>query len=59
MRPQLDRLASMASLPSVTISVLPSVLPIGAGSPPILHPFVLLHLEDEITVSVETYSAEL
>jgi hypothetical protein len=55
MRPQLDRLSSMASLPSVTISV----LPIGAGSPPILHPFVIWHLEDEITVSVETYSAEL
>jgi hypothetical protein len=55
MRPQLDRLSSMASLPSVTVSV----LPIGAGSPPILHPFVIWHSEDEITVSVETYSAEL
>ena len=55
MRPQLDRLTNMASLPNVTISV----LPIGAGSPPILHPFVIWHLEGEVTVSVETYSAEL
>jgi transcriptional regulator with XRE-family HTH domain len=55
MRPQLDRLTSMASLPNVTILV----LPIGVGSLPILHPFVIWHLEDEVTVSVETYSAEL
>jgi hypothetical protein len=35
------------------------MLPTGAPSPPVLHPFVIWHLEDEVLVSVETYSAEL
>jgi hypothetical protein len=55
MAPQIDRLNSMATLPNVAILV----VPLGADSPPILHPFVVWHLEGETLVSVETYSAEL
>jgi transcriptional regulator with XRE-family HTH domain len=55
MRPQLDRLLSMASLPNVTLTV----VPYGPGRMPLLHPFVMWELEDETLITVETYSAEL
>jgi hypothetical protein len=55
MRPQLDRLLSMASLPNVTLAVVPS----GPSRMPLLHPFVMWELEDETLITVETYSAEL
>jgi hypothetical protein len=54
-RPQLDRLLSMASLPNVAVSV----VPYGPGRMPRLHPFVMWELEDETLITVETYSAEL
>jgi transcriptional regulator with XRE-family HTH domain len=52
---QLSYVSSMQTLPNVSIRMLPT----GAPSPPVLHPFVIWHLEDEALVSVETYSAEL
>jgi hypothetical protein len=52
---QLAYLNSAATLPNVGIRV----LPVGAPSPPILHPFVIWELPAETLVSVETYSAEL
>jgi Domain of unknown function (DUF5753) len=52
---QLAYLNSAATLPNVSIRV----LPVGAPSPPILHPFVIWQLPGETLVSVETYSAEL
>jgi len=55
MQAQLDRLISVASLPNVTLSI----VPLGEASIPFLHPFVTWHLEAETLVSVETYSAEL
>jgi hypothetical protein len=55
MRPQFDRLISAASLPNVTLSV----VPLGPASTPFLHPFVLWEMEGETMVSVETYSAEM
>lgn len=55
MRPQLDRLISVASLPNVRLTV----VPLGEAQIPFLHPFVVWELDDETIVSVETYSAEL
>jgi transcriptional regulator with XRE-family HTH domain len=55
MRPQLDRLISVASLPNVTLAVVPQ----GEALIPHLHPFVLWEVEEGTIVSVETYSAEL
>jgi transcriptional regulator with XRE-family HTH domain len=55
MRPQLDRLISVASLPNVTLVVVPQ----GEALIPYLHPFVMWELEEGTIVSVETYSAEL
>lgn len=55
MRPQLDRILSMASLPNVGLSVVPH----DPGRMPLLHPFVMWELEDETLITVETYSAEL
>ena len=55
MRPQLDRLMSVASLPNVTLAVVPQ----GEALIPHLHPFVMWELEEGTVVSVETYSAEL
>jgi transcriptional regulator with XRE-family HTH domain len=55
MRPQVDRLISVASLPNVALAVAPQ----GEAPIPYLHPFVIWELEDETIVSVETYSAEL
>lgn len=55
MRPQLDRLISVASLPNVKLLL----APLGEARIPFLHPFVVWELEDETIVSVETYSAEL
>ncbi len=55
MRAQLDRLLSVASLPNVTLSVIPT----GEAPIPFLHPFVVWELEAETLVTVETYSAEL
>jgi hypothetical protein len=55
MRPQIDRLFSMASLPNVAVSV----VPYGSGRMPLQHPFVMWELEDETLITVETYSAEL
>lgn len=52
---QLAYLKSVATLPNVSIHV----LPVGAPSPPVLHPFVIWQLPAETLVSVETYSAEL
>jgi transcriptional regulator with XRE-family HTH domain len=52
---QLAYLDSTATLPNVNIRV----LPVGAPSPPVLHPFVIWELPGEVLVSVETYSAEL
>ena len=55
MRPQLDRLISVAGLPNVTLMV----IPLGEAPIPYLHPFVMWELEEGTIVSVETYSAEL
>lgn len=52
---QLAYLDSAATLPNVSIRV----LPVGAPSPPVLHPFVIWQMPSEPLVSVETYSAEL
>jgi len=52
---QLSYVSSMQTLPNVSIRMMPT----GAPSPPVLHPFVIWHLDDEILISVETYSAEL
>jgi transcriptional regulator with XRE-family HTH domain len=55
LRPQHDRLLSIASLPNVALSIVPH----GPGSMPLLHPFVVFELPAETMVTVETYSAEL
>ena len=55
MRAQLDRLVSVASLPNVYLSIVPT----GEAPIPFLHPFVVWELEGETLVTVETYSAEL
>jgi transcriptional regulator with XRE-family HTH domain len=55
MHAQLDRLLSVASLPNITLQM----VPFGEGSMPFLHPFVMFELEDETLVTVETYSTEL
>jgi Domain of unknown function (DUF5753) len=55
MRPQVDRLISVASLPNVTLAVAPQ----GESPIPYLHPFVIWQLPEGTMVSVETYSAEL
>jgi hypothetical protein len=55
MRPQLDRIMSMASPPNVSVSIVPF-----DNAPTIfMNQFVIWHLETETMVSVETYSAEL
>jgi transcriptional regulator with XRE-family HTH domain len=56
MRAQLDRLASIASLPNVELGVL-SLDQEAVDA--YLHPFVVFELGDETLVTVETYSAEL
>jgi Domain of unknown function (DUF5753) len=56
MKAQLDRVISMASLPNVEVGVLPLDQ---EAVDAYLHPFVVFELEDEILVTVETYSAEL
>lgn len=56
MRAQLDRLISVASLPNVTLGMVP--LDIEAPDA-YLHPFVLWEMEGETLVTVETLSAEL
>jgi transcriptional regulator with XRE-family HTH domain len=56
MKAQLDRVISMASLPNVELGVL-SLNQEAVDA--YLHPFVVFELEDEILVTVETYSAEL
>jgi Domain of unknown function (DUF5753) len=54
MRAQLDRVISAASLPNVSIGV----LPLDIESPDAyLHPFVIFELEEGALVNVETYSA--
>jgi transcriptional regulator with XRE-family HTH domain len=55
MSPQLDRIMSIATLPNVSISV----VPFGAASTIFMNQFVIWHLETEMMVSVETYAAEL
>jgi hypothetical protein len=55
MRAQLDRLMSVASLPNVTLALVPH----GETPIPLLHPFVIFELEDESLVTAETYSTEL
>jgi transcriptional regulator with XRE-family HTH domain len=55
MRAQLDRLMTVASLPNVTLLL----VPLGETPIPLLHPFVLFELEDEALVTAETYSTEL
>jgi transcriptional regulator with XRE-family HTH domain len=55
MRAQLDRLLSVASLPNVTLSI----VPLGEASIPFLHPFVIWELKAEALVTAETYSVEL
>jgi transcriptional regulator with XRE-family HTH domain len=55
MRPQVDRMVSVASLPNVDLLIVPS----GTASFPLLHPFVIFEMEDEALVTVETYSTEL
>lgn len=55
MRAQLDRLLSVASLPNVTLAL----VPMGETLIPLLHPFVLFEMEDEALVTAETYSTEL
>jgi transcriptional regulator with XRE-family HTH domain len=53
--PQLDRIMSIATLPNVSISI----VPFGAASTIFMNQFVIWHLETEMMVSVETYAAEL
>jgi transcriptional regulator with XRE-family HTH domain len=55
MRPQLDRLLSVSSLPNVTVSV----VPFDQASTIFMNQFVIWNLESETVVSAETYSAEL
>jgi len=55
MRAQLDRLISVASLPNITLSI----VPMGESLVPFLHPFVVWELAAETLVTVETYTAEL
>lgn len=55
MRPQLDRLMAVASLPNVTLGI----VPFDAAQTVFANQFVLWELPDEILVTVETYSAEL
>jgi transcriptional regulator with XRE-family HTH domain len=55
MRAQLDRLVSIASLPNVTLSL----VPLGETPIPLLHPFVIFEMEGESLVTAETYSTEL
>jgi transcriptional regulator with XRE-family HTH domain len=55
MRAQLDRLMSVATLPNVTLSLVPQ----GETPIPLLHPFVIFELEGEALVTAETYSTEL
>jgi transcriptional regulator with XRE-family HTH domain len=55
MRAQLDRLLSVASLPNVTLHL----VPLGETPIPLLHPFVIFELEGEALVTAETYSTEL
>ena len=52
---QLDRLVSVASLPNVTLTL----VPFGETPIPLLHPFVVFELEGEALVTAETYSTEL
>jgi transcriptional regulator with XRE-family HTH domain len=55
MRAQLDRLISVATLPNVTLEL----VPLGETPIPLLHPFVLFDMEGEALVTAETYSTEL
>jgi transcriptional regulator with XRE-family HTH domain len=55
MRAQLDRLISAASLPNVTLELVPQ----GETPIPLLHPFVIFDMEGESLVTAETYSTEL
>jgi transcriptional regulator with XRE-family HTH domain len=55
MRAQLDRLLSVATLPNVTLELVPH----GETPIPLLHPFVLFDMEGEALVTAETYSTEL
>lgn len=55
MRPQLDRLVSVASMPNIRLSV----VPLGEASMPFLHPFVIFEMEGETLVTAETYTSEL
>jgi transcriptional regulator with XRE-family HTH domain len=55
MRAQLDRLMSVASLPNITLRL----VPFGEAPIPLLHPFVIFELEDDSLVTAETYSTEL
>jgi Domain of unknown function (DUF5753) len=55
MRAQLDRLISVATLPNVTLELVPQ----GETPIPLLHPFVLFDMESESLVTAETYSTEL
>jgi transcriptional regulator with XRE-family HTH domain len=55
MRPQLDRLMSVSSLPNVNVSI----VPFENARTVFLNQFVIWHLEAETVVSAETYSAEL
>jgi len=55
MRAQLDHLLSVASLPNVSLVL----VPMGETPIPLLHPFTLFEIEDEALVTAETYSTEL
>jgi transcriptional regulator with XRE-family HTH domain len=56
MAAQIDRLISVASLPNVSLGV----LPLDQEAPDAyLHPFVIFELDDEALITVETLSAEL
>jgi len=54
MRAQLDRIQSLASLPNLTLSLIPA----HAQAFPHLHPFVIFE-SAETLVTIETYTAEL
>jgi hypothetical protein len=54
-RQQLSHLLSVASLPNVTISVVPFI----GAIIPFLNQFVMWELPTESLVTVETYAAEL
>jgi hypothetical protein len=56
MKAQLDRLVSMASLPNVELGVL-SLDQEAVDA--YLHPFVIFELNEETSVTVETYSTQL